>query len=202
VALAVHAIGDRTNRLVLDVLEEVVPLAPELRHRVEHVQLITPEDVPRFAASGIVASVQPIHAPHDQGMADRYWGERTANAYAWRSLLDAGGVLAFGSDAPIEVFDPLRGLYAAVTRRHEVTGAPGPQGWHPEQRLSLEEALRGFTWGAAYAAGVESHLGTLRPGFFADLVVLDRDIFSLPPEALLETTVQRVMVGGEWVCGD
>lgn len=199
VALAVHAIGDRTNRLVLDVLTEVAPLAPELRHRVEHVQLISPEDMDRFAASGIVASVQPIHAPHDQNMANRYWGERTANAYAWRSLLDAGAVLAFGSDTPIEPFHPLKGLYAAITRRHEITGAPGPQGWHPEQRLSLAEALRGFTWGAAYAAGWESHLGMLKPGFLADLVVLDRDIFNLPPNALLETQVQRVMVDGEWV---
>lgn len=198
VAVAIHAIGDRANHLVLDVLEEVHPLDPALRHRIEHVQLLAPEDVPRLARSGIVASMQPIHAPHDQAMAERYWGARTARAYAWRSLLDAGTVLAFGSDAPVESFNPFLGLYAAVTRRHEVGGAPGPAGWHPEQRLALAEAVRAYTWGAAYAAGLESRLGQLAPGFLADLVVLDRDIFALPPEALLETCARRVMVGGAW----
>jgi hypothetical protein len=198
VATAIHAIGDRTNRLVLDVLAEVAPLDNSLRHRIEHVQLIAPEDQPRLAALGLVASMQPIHAAHDQEMASRYWGDRAQHAYAWRALLDAGTVLAFGSDAPIEQFDPWPGLYAAVTRRHEVTGAPGPEGWYPEQRLSLPEAFRGFSWGAAYAAGLETELGILRPGFLADLVVLNHDIFELPPEALLETKVQRVMVGGAW----
>ncbi len=198
VALAIHAIGDRANHLVLDVLEEVRPLDPALRHRIEHVQLLAAEDVPRLARSGIVASMQPIHAPHDQLMAGRYWGARTARAYAWRSLLDAGTVLAFGSDAPVESFNPFLGLYAAVTRRHESGGAPGPAGWHPEQRLALAEAVRAYTWGAAYAAGLESRLGKLAPGFLADLVVLDRDVFALPPESLLETRVRRVMVGGVW----
>ncbi len=197
-ALAIHAIGDRTNRLVLDVLEEVVPLNGSLRHRIEHVQLIAPEDQPRLAVLGLVASMQPIHAVHDQEMASRYWGRRTQHAYAWRSLLDAGTVLAFGSDVPIEQFDPWPGLHAAVTRRHETTGAPGPEGWYPEQRLSLPEAFRGFSWGAAYAAGLEMDLGILHPGYLADLVVLNHNIFELPPEALLETKVQRVMVGGAW----
>ncbi|MEA3397318.1 MAG: amidohydrolase [Chloroflexota bacterium] len=198
VTLAIHAIGDRANHLVLDVLEEVRPLDPTLRHRIEHVQLLAPEDVPRLARLGIVASMQPLHAPHDRAMAERYWGARTTRAYAWRSLLDAGTVLAFGSDAPVESFNPFLGLYAAVTRRHEIGGAPGPAGWHPEQRLALTEAVRAYTWGAAYAAGLESQLGTLAPGFLADLVVLDRDIFALPPEALLETRARRVMVGGVW----
>jgi predicted amidohydrolase YtcJ len=131
-------------------------------------------------------------------MADRYWGERSSQAYAWRALQDAGAPLAFGSDAPIEVFDPFLGLYAAVTRRSEVDGYPGPEGWYPEQRLTLTQALRAFTLGAAYAAGMEAHLGLLMPGYHADLVILDRDIFALPAAALLETGVKRTMVGGVW----
>lgn len=197
-ALAVHAIGDRANQLVLDVLEEVRPLDRGLRHRIEHVQLLRPQDVPRLAQLGVVASMQPIHAPHDRVMAEQYWGERCRLAYAWRSVLQTGATLAFGSDAPIETFDPLLGIYAAVTRRHERDGAPGPEGWQPQERLTLAEAIEGFTGGAAYASGQERYLGRLLPGYLADLVVLDRDIFAAPPEALLETRVQRVMVGGEW----
>jgi hypothetical protein len=197
-ALAIHAIGDRANRLVLDVLDTVRPHNPTLRHRIEHVQLITPEDVERFEHLNVVASMQPVHAPHDQVMAEQYWGERTRYAYAWRTLADAGATLAFGSDAPIERFDPWVGLYAAVTRRHEADGTPGSEGWHPEQRLTLDEALRAFTWGAAYAGGMESQLGCLLPGYLADLLVLNHDIFALPPAALLETEASRVMVDGNW----
>lgn len=197
-ALAVHAIGDRTNHLVLDVLTSVKDLAPHLRHRVEHVQLITPEDQQRLAQGGFIASMQPTHAIHDMKMADRYWGDRSRHAYTWRSLQNAGVPLAFGSDAPIEIFDPFLGLYAAVTRRSEMDGSPGPDGWHPEQRLSLPEALHAFTFGGAYAAGLEQRLGYLLPGYHADLVVLDRDIFRIPPGGLLDTQVTRVMIGGEW----
>lgn len=198
VALAIHAIGDRATRLVLEVLEQVRPLNPCLRHRMEHIQLIAPEDLPRLAPLNVVASMQPIHAPHDWAMAERYWGARCRYAYAWRSVQHAGAVLAFGSDTPIEPFEPLLGLYAAVTRRHECDGSPGPEGWYPQERLTLAEAIEGFTWGAAYAIGQEQRLGRLLPGYLADLVVLDRDIFAEPPEALLETRVERVMVGGKW----
>ncbi len=197
-ALAIHAIGDRANHLVVDTLMSVKPLNSRLRHRIEHAQLITPEDQRRLARAGFVASMQPTHAIHDRQMAERYWGNRSAQAYAWHSLLDAGANLAFGSDAPIEVSDPFLGLYAAVTRRSEIDGAPGPEGWYPEQRLTLIEALGAYTLGAAYAAGLEQQLGLLAPGYYADLVELDRDIFKLPPPALLETQVVRVMVNGEW----
>jgi hypothetical protein len=200
-ALAIHAIGDRANRLVLDVLERVRPLNSALRHRVEHAQLLTPEDMGRFKHLNVVASMQPVHATHDHVMAERHWGARVQYAYAWRSLLDAGATLAFGSDAPIERFDPWVGLYAAVTRRHEADGSPGQAGWQPEQRLTLREALGAFTWGAAYAAGLEADLGYLLPGYLADLLVLNHDIFALPPEALLETEVRRVMVDGDWALG-
>ncbi|MFN2286046.1 MAG: amidohydrolase, partial [Anaerolineae bacterium] len=202
IALAVHAIGDRANALVVDALEAVRDVEAmrghTLRHRIEHVQLMRPEDQARMGRAGFVASMQPIHAIHDMVMADRYLGpQRAPYAYAWRSVAKAGSVLAFGSDAPIEIFDPFIGLYAAVTRRRE-DGFPGPEGWYPEQRLTLPEALRAYTWGAAYAAGLESRMGLLMPGYLADLAVLDRDIFALPPDALLETHVTRVMVDGRW----
>jgi len=197
IALAIHAIGDRANRVVLDALEAVKPLDPALRHRIEHVQHILPEDQSRLGRLGVVASMQPIHATHDMDMVERYLGPRAEYAYPWRSVSAAGAVLAFGSDMPIEVFDPFGGIYAAVTRRRE-DGAPGPEGWFPEQRLSLAKALRAYTWGAAYAAGQEACLGLLLPGYHADLVVLSRDIFSAPPEVLLGPLVRRVMVGGVW----
>ncbi len=201
-AMAIHAIGDRANHIVLDALEAVRELNPTLRHRIEHVQMITEEDQHRLARNGVVASMQPTHAIHDMPMSERYWGERSRLAYAWRSIQEAGAVLAFGSDAPIEIFDPFLGLYAAVTRRSEVDGAPGPEGWYPEQRLTLAQALGAYTAGAAYAAGLEDRLGRLLPGYNADLIVLDRDIFALPPEALLETRVNRAMVGGTWQVPD
>lgn len=197
-ALAVHAIGDRANHLVLDVFESVRPLNARLRHRLEHVQLIAPEDQPRLSRLGVVASMQPIHATHDRHMAEQYWGARSLHAYAWRSLSRHATVLAFGSDAPIEIFDPFLGLYAAVTRRSEYAGESAEGAWYPEQCLSLEEALRAYTWGAAYAGGIENTHGALAPGMHGDLAVLDRDIFSEPPAALLETRVSRVMVAGLW----
>lgn len=197
-AVEVHAIGDRAVHEVLNAFEDVRPDGRGLRHRVEHVQLISPGDLPRMTRLGVIASMQPVHATHDWAMAERYWGTRTAFAYPWLSLLRAGVPLAFGSDAPIESFNPLLGLYAAVTRRHEADGSPGPDGWHPEQRLTLVQAVKAYTRGAAYAAGMEGVVGTLSPGLCADLVVLDCDIFELPPEALLEARVLRTMVGGTW----
>ena len=185
-------------RSVLDVLGETG--LGGLRHRIEHVQLLHPDDVSRLAALGLVASMQPIHATQDCEMAGRYWGERCATAYAWRSLLDAGTVLAFGSDCPVEDLNPFLGIHAAVTRRR-VDGFPGPQGWYPEQRLTVEEAVRAYTLGAAYAAGLEDRLGALAPGKLADLVVLDRDIFTCDPMAIAETQVELTIIGGRVVHG-
>jgi predicted amidohydrolase YtcJ len=194
--LAIHAIGDRANRMVLDVLESVG--TGGLRHRIEHVQLIHPADVPRLAALGVVASMQPLHATQDCVMADRYWGARSITAYAWRSLLEVGTRLAFGSDCPVEDLNPFLGIHAAVMRRR-LDGYPGPQGWYPQQRLTVEEAVRGYTLGAAYAAGLEDRSGSLRPGKLADLIVLDRDIFTCDPAAIAETQVAATMIGGRWV---
>ncbi len=196
--LAVHAIGDWANRLVLDALADV---DGDLRHRVEHVQLIHPDDVDRLAALGVVASMQPIHATQDCEMADRYWGERCATAYAWRDLTEAGTVLAFGSDCPVEDLNPFLGIHAAVTRRR-VDGFPGPAGWYPGQKLTVTEAVRAYTQGAAYAVGLEDRLGSLTPGKLADLIVLDRDIFACDPMAIAGTRVLATMIGGQFIWED
>jgi hypothetical protein len=135
-------------------------------------------------------------------MAGRYWGERCATAYAWRSLLQAGTLLAFGSDCPVEDLNPFLGLHAAVTRRRANDGFPGPQGWIPHQRLTVEEALHAYTLGAACAAGLEDRLGSLAPGKLADLVVLDRDIFVCDPLEIAHTQVVATMVGGRFVYGE
>jgi predicted amidohydrolase YtcJ len=197
--LAVHAIGDRANRLVLDALADAG--TGGLRHRIEHVQLLHADDVDRLADLGVVASMQPIHATQDCEMADRYWGERCATAYAWRSLIEAGTALAFGSDCPVEDLNPFLGIHAAVTRRR-ADGFPGPEGWYPEQRLTVAEAVRAYTLGAARAAGLEDRLGTLAPGKLADLVVLDRDIFTCDPMAVAETQVVATMIAGQFVWED
>jgi len=197
--LAIHAIGDRANRMVLDVLAKAG--GEGLRHRIEHVQLLCPDDAGRLAALGIVASMQPIHATQDYEMADRYWGDRCVAAYAWRSLLDAGTVLAFGSDCPVEDLDPFQGIHAAVTRRR-VDGSPGPEGWYPEQRLTVEEAVYAYTLGAAQAAALEGRWGSLSPGKLADLVVLDRDVFACEPMQIPETQVVATMIGGRFVYGE
>jgi len=208
-SLAVHAIGDRAIHEVLNALAQVrryerearvvrpsEPLA--LRHRIEHVQVIHPDDAGRLGELGIVASMQPIHAPSDMRMADQYWGERSRLAYAWRTQLDHAAVLAFGSDAPVESPNPFWGLHAAVTRRR-LDGSPGPDGWYPEQRLSLQEALRGFTYAPAYTAHIDDRLGKLAPGYLADLLVLDRDPFLCEPDAIKEIRPLMTMVGGEWI---
>ena len=205
-SMAIHAIGDRAVHETLDGLahlrayESAQGLVPG-RHRIEHVQLIHPDDAPRLAELEIIASMQPSHAPSDMIMADRYWGERTAYAYAWRTQLSYGARLAFGSDAPVESPNPFWGLYAAIARRR-LDGSPGTEGWRPEQRLFLHEALQAFTLGAAYAAGLEDRLGRLAPGYLADMILLEEDPFALPPEALRDVRPLRTMVAGEWVYGD
>ncbi len=202
-SMAVHAIGDRAVHEVLDGLEQLRAYErdhglPALRHRIEHVQIIHPDDASRLGKLGVIASMQPIHATSDMLAADRYWGERARLAYAPRTQLNAGAALAFGSDAPVESPNPFWGLHAAVTRRR-VDGVPGPEGWYPEQKLSLREALEGFTVGAAYAAGLENRLGRLSPGFYADLIALENDPFACPAEELRDMKSTATMLAGEWV---
>jgi predicted amidohydrolase YtcJ len=195
---AIHAIGDRACRTVLDVYEEVAPVRGALRNRIEHVQLLHPQDYQRLGKLGVIASMQPTHATSDMPMADKYWGKRNAGAYTWRTQLNAGAALAFGSDCPVEKIDPLLGIHAAVTRRR-ADGSPGPDGWFPGQRLTVEEAVRAFTWGAAYAAGKENRLGSITPGKLADFTVLDRDIFEIEPMEILNTGVDATIIGGQFV---
>ncbi len=201
--LAVHAIGDRAVREVLEgftrlrVYEQEQGL-PALRHRIEHVQTIHPEDAGRLAGLDLIASMQPVHAPSDMFMADQALGERAAWSYAWRTQLQNGTRLIFGSDAPVENPNPFHGLHAAVTRRRP-DGTPGPEGWHPEQRLTIDEALAGFTINPAYAAGMEGTLGRLLPGFLADLIVVDNDPFTCDPAELYAIQPVATMVDGNWV---
>ena len=198
-SVAVHAIGDAANRMVLDAIAAAGDGAPpHLRNRIEHVQLLHPDDMPRLARLGVIGSAQPIHATSDIEIADRHWGARAATGYAWRSLLDAGTVLAFGSDAPVEDFSPLRGIHAAVTRRRP-DGFPGPQGWYPGQRIAVAEAVYAYTMGAACAGGEEAIKGSLAPGKLADLVVLDHDIFTADPMDIWQVQVAGTMVGGRFV---
>ncbi len=202
-SLTIHAIGDSANHQMLDGYAQLRAYErqhnlPHLRHRIEHVQLLYPGDLPRLAELDLIASVQPIHATSDLQMVDTGWGERGKFAYAFRSLIEQGTHITFGSDAPVEHPNPFFGLHAAVTRRR-ADGSPGPDGWHPEQRLTLTQALQGFTRGPAYAAGMEDRLGMLAPGYLADLIVLDTDPFACPPDDLRTLKPRATMVGGDWV---
>lgn len=196
---AIHAIGDRANRWALDAYETHWDASRKAgaRHRIEHVQLLHPDDLDRLGRLHVIASMQPIHAMSDREIAERFWGRRSRFAYAWRSLHTRGTRLAFGSDAPVESPDVFQGLYAAVTRRraHEREG----RGWYPDEVISLGEALEAYTGGAAYAAGGDASSGKLTPGRLADLMILDRAILAAPAEALLEARVEATVVGGELV---
>jgi len=190
--VGVHAIGDRANREALDAFASTrdVWQPVGLRHRVEHAQLLAPEDLPRFAELGVACSVQFSHAPSDRDFADRFWAGKTDGAYAFRSLLDSGAVVANGSDAPVEELDPLAGIRAGVLRTIDERPA-----WHPGEALTVEQALHATTVAPAWLAGDERRRGKLIPGYAADLVVLSRD----PVEALEETEVVATMVAGRWV---
>jgi hypothetical protein len=201
--MTVHAIGDRANHEVLDAFEQLRAYEkekglPHLRHRIEHVQVIHADDAPRLARLNVIASMQPIHATSDMLMADRYWGERAVLSYAWRTQRNHGATLAFGSDAPVESPNPFWGLHAAITRRR-ADGSPSADGWRPEQKLTLPEALSAYTVGAAYAANAENRVGKLSPGYLADLIVLDKNIFECDPNDLLTIECSATMIGGEWV---
>lgn len=204
----VHAIGDRAVHDVLDAFEIVRreeasrgESRSSRRHRIEHVQVIHPADVHRLAELNVIASMQPLHATSDMIAADRFWGDRSRLAYNPRVQLDQGVVVAFGSDAPVESFDPLKGIHAAVTRQR-ADGSPGADGWYPENRLTVDESVRGFSIGAAYAAGMENRLGKLASGFLADLVVLDRDLYAIHPSDILNVKVVATMVDGVWRFGN
>lgn len=202
--MTVHAIGDRANHEVLNAYDqlrkyEIENDLPHRRHRIEHVQVLHPDDLDRLGKMDIVASMQPIHAISDMKMADEFWGlERAKNSYAWRTQLDNGARLAFGSDAPVDMPNPFLGLHAAVTRRRP-DGSYGADGWNAEQKLSMAEAWEAYTLGPSYAAYMEDRLGRLAPNYIADLIVLEKNPFTCDPDELLTMQSSATMVNGEWV---
>jgi predicted amidohydrolase YtcJ len=192
-----HAIGDRANRLVLDAYEAAMEECgiPVRRPRIEHAQILHPDDLSRFGDLGVIASVQPLFATSDMNwVADRLGPDRLGGTYAWKSLQDAGAHLAFGSDAPVEPIDPLRSFHAAVTRQ-DADGQPSG-GRRPSERLSRPAALRAYTQGAAWAAFQENEAGSITPGKRADWVVLSQNIMTCSPDALLDTTVLATYLDG------
>jgi hypothetical protein len=193
----VHAIGDYANKLALDRFEILTNAdqRKQGRHRIEHAQIVAPKDIPRFASLGILPSMQPTHATSDKNMAGARLGvARLRGAYAWRSFVDQGSRIVGGSDYPVELANPFFGLHAAVTRQDQQNQPAG--GWLPEQKLNLTEALRVFTIDAAYGAYQDEAMGSLLPGMWADFILVDRDIGTLPAEQLWQTQVLQSWVGG------
>ena len=195
--LAIHAIGDRANDQVLGAIEELSDTYKgDRRWRIEHAQVVDPADLPRFGRNGIVASMQPTHQTSDRTMAEARLGpDRLAGAYAWASMLKAGAHLALGSDTPVEKPDVFAGLAAAITRQ-DAAGQPAG-GWRPEERLTRDQALAGFTEGAAYAAFSDDRFGSLAPGQWADFVLVDTDPTKATPEAIRATTVRETWIAGK-----
>ncbi|QJB70665.1 amidohydrolase family protein [Parasphingorhabdus halotolerans] len=194
--VATHAIGDSANDEVLSAIEEMQgTFKGDRRWRIEHAQIIDPADLPRFVASGAIASMQPVHQTSDRVMAEARLGpSRLIGAYAWKSILESGAHLAFGTDVPVESSNPFPGIAAAMTRE-DATGAPFG-GWYPEERLSREEAFKAYTIGAAYAAFAEDRLGSLQPGKRADFLILDEDFMLASPSTIRTMTVSQTWVGG------
>jgi predicted amidohydrolase YtcJ len=202
--LGFHAIGDRAVELALSAFEVAAAYQrklphsklEELRFRVEHAQVVTPSEITRFAEIGVIASMQPSHLLTDMNWAlARIGTERAKTSYSWKSFLENGTELAFGTDYPVEPLTPFRGIYAAVTRKNE----DGTKEYFPEQKLSIDDAIRAYTRGSAYAEFAESTKGKLEPGHLADFVVLDRDITRITPSEILGTKVLRTVVGGRTV---
>ena len=197
--VGIHAIGDLGNRMALDAFERAQDGRPSpLRNRIEHAQIITLDDIPRFAELGVIASMQPTHATSDMNMAeDRIGTQRIKGGYAWRRLLDSGAMIASGSDFPVELPNPFHGLHAAVTRQDR-SDLP-EDGWYRNQAMTRAEALYSFTLAAAYAAHQEERLGSLEPGKWADFILLDRDFFTIPVSDIDDIQVRQTWVGGKLV---
>jgi len=199
--LSVHAIGDKANSVALDAFEELKKsqfnIHHQIRHRIEHLQLLHPRDVERVSQLGVIASMQPIHAISDMQMADKFWGKRSQYSYAWRSIVDSGATIAFGSDAPVEDPNPFWGIHAAVTRQ-KPNGDPGPEGWIPNEKISLRETLKAYTRGPAFAVNQLHQLGSLTVGAYADLIVLPADPYKIHKSELYDLLPLGTMSGGMW----
>ena len=205
IQIETHAIGDRANRMILDLYEEAFKAVPpeqrkirEPRWRVEHAQIVDPADIPRFAKLGVIPSMQPSHAISDLFFAPARLGmDRLADAYPWQSFLKSGCIIAGGSDAPVERGEPMIEFYAAVSRK-SIKGESG-EGWHPEQAVSRDQALKMFTIWPAYAAFEEKDKGSIEPGKLADFTVLSQDIMRIPEPEILKTLAVMTVIGGEVV---
>jgi predicted amidohydrolase YtcJ len=198
--IGIHAIGDEAIHWVLDAFEKArqVNGVRDSRHRIEHAQHVADADIPRFAALGVIASMQPTHCITDKRFAEKRIGlARCRGAYAWRRFLDAGATIAFGTDYPVEPINPLEGLYAAVTRKDRA-GEPGA-GWFPDQKLSMEETIELYTLGAARAEFMEDRKGMIKEGYLGDVVIFDRDLMATPPEQIMSARVDYTIVGGKIV---
>jgi predicted amidohydrolase YtcJ len=198
---AIHAIGDRANRKVLTEFGEHLQESREagLRHRIEHAQLLHSGDIPLFQKYNVTASVQPIHLAADIPLIEKYWGERGRFAYAFGSLANSGARLIFGSDTPIESFDPWKAIYTALERKYLVN--PLADSFHPEERITIDQAIQAYTFNSAWAVGEEMNLGGVEIGKQADLIMIDQDIFSESPEILLDTHILLTIMAGEVVYG-
>jgi predicted amidohydrolase YtcJ len=195
--IGVHAIGDKGNNWVLNAYEKAQQTngVRDSRHRDEHAQTLLPADIPRFAELGVIPSMQPTHCISDKKFCEKRIGpERAKGAYAWKSLIDAGSTLAFGTDYQVEPLNPMEGLYAAVTRK-ERFGEEG-NGWYPEQKISMEEAIKYYTLGSAYAQFMEDRKGMIKPGYLADIVITDRDLTTIAESEIMKTKVDYTITGG------
>jgi len=198
--IGVHAIGDKGNNWLLNAFEKAVEVngRRDSRHRDEHTQTVQESDIPRFAQIGVIPSMQPTHCISDKKFYEKRVGiERCKGAYAWRSLIDAGSMLAFGTDYQVEPLNPMEGLYASVTRK-ERRGEEG-EGWFPEQKLSMEEAIKYYTLGSAYAQFMDDRKGMIKTGYLADIVIVDKDLLTIPETEIMKTKVDYTIVGGKVV---
>jgi len=198
--IGIHAIGDKANTWILDCYEKAQQVngKRDSRHRSEHAQILTDRDIPRFAELGVIASMQPTHCITDKRFCEKRIGlERSKGAYAWRRLLDTGAKIAFGTDYSVEPLDPMEGLYAAVSRKDRM-GEPG-DGWFPDQKLTMEEAIRLYTLDSAYAEYMEGRKGMIKTGYLADVVIVNQDLMTIPHEQIMKTKVDVTIVGGKVV---
>ncbi len=198
--IGIHAIGPKANTWILNAFEKAIEVngKRDSRHRSEHAQILIEKDIPRFAELGVIASMQPTHCITDKRFCEKRIGkERSKYAYAWRSLLDAGAKMAFGSDYSVEPLDPMEGMYAAVSRKDR-QGEEG-DGWFPEQKLTMAEAIEFYTLGAAYAQFMEDRKGMIREGYLADIVIVNQDLFTIPEDRIMKTKVDITIVGGKVV---
>ena len=196
--IGIHAIGDKANRWILNAFQKAQEVngVRDSRHRSEHAQILHPDDMPRFVSLGVIASMQPTHCITDKRFCEKRIGsERSKGAYAWRTLLDLGVNIAFGTDYSVEPIEPMEGLYAAVTRKDRM-GEEG-EGWYPEQKLTMEEAIELYTLGAAYAQFMEERKGMIRVGYLADLVMVNQDLLEIPGDEIMKTQVDYTIVGGK-----